>query len=84
MKTEEPVAPEKAPWRELYLAALFENDETRMPARIQEAVTAILERSRGLFPHGSSAERQQLHSALQALRALQNCVNRERLGPRAA
>jgi hypothetical protein len=84
METEAPIATEQARWRQLYLAALFENDRTKMPGRIQEAVAAILDRSRKLFPNGNYPERQQLHSALQALHVLQNCVERGRVGARVA
>jgi len=64
-------------WRALYVAALFETDETRMPVRIADAEKAIVARSRELFSAGSDTieEDQALDDALYALRALQNCLD---------
>jgi hypothetical protein len=61
-------------WRDLYVAAPFETDTNRMPARIAAAETAIVSRVRELFSVGSDTieEDQALDDALYALRALQN------------
>lgn len=64
-------------WRDLYTAALFENDATQIPARIAEAERAIVNRARELFSAGFDTieEDQALDDALYALRALQNCLD---------
>jgi hypothetical protein len=63
-------------WRELYLAALFENDKQLIPGRIVNAEQAIVARARQLFAAGNDTieEDQALDDALYALRALQNCL----------
>lgn len=63
-------------WRELYTAALFETDRTRIPSRIADAQQAIVARARELFSAGVDTieEDQALDDALYALRALQNCL----------
>lgn len=63
-------------WRELYSAALFETDESRIPSRIVDAEKAIVARARELFSAGADTieEDQALDDALYALRALQNCL----------
>jgi hypothetical protein len=69
-----PIAPR---WRDLYTAALFETDESRIPARIGDAEKAIVARARELFAAGADTieEDQALDDALYALRALQSCLN---------
>jgi hypothetical protein len=63
-------------WRELYIAALFETDDSRLPARIADAERAIVARARELFSAGADTieEDQLLDDALYALRALQTCM----------
>jgi len=63
-------------WRELYSAALFETDTSRIPHRIADAEKAIVARARELFSAGADTieEDQALDDALYALRALQNCL----------
>lgn len=63
-------------WDKLYVAALFETDQTRIPSRIAEAEKAIVARARELFFSGADTieEDQALDDALYALRALQNCL----------
>jgi hypothetical protein len=65
-----------AGWRELYTAALFETDRTRIPARIADAEQAIVARARELFSAGNDTieEDQALDDAMYAVRALQNCL----------
>jgi|HubBroStandDraft_1064217.scaffolds.fasta_scaffold1982771_1 hypothetical protein len=64
------------PWRELYTAALFETDQTRIPQRIGDAEKAIVARAQELFSASSDTieEDQALDDALYALRALQSCL----------
>lgn len=63
-------------WKELYSAALFEQDKNRVPTRIADAEKAIVARARELFSAGTDTieEDQALDDALYALRALQNCL----------
>jgi hypothetical protein len=63
-------------WHDLYHAALFETDRSKVPDRIAKAEQAILARIRELFMATSDhiEEDQVLDDALYALRALRNCV----------
>jgi hypothetical protein len=63
-------------WRELYTAALFETDDSRLAGRIADAERAIVDRARELFSAGSDTieEDQALDDALYALHALQSCL----------
>jgi hypothetical protein len=65
-----------APWHALYQAALFETNRQKVPERITEAETAILNRVKELFQVQTDhiEEDQILDDALYALRALRNCV----------
>lgn len=69
-----PLAMERS-WRDLYVAALFEKDRTKLPQRIMEARAAIADRRRKLFASGNDArERQVLDNALFSLGALKLCL----------
>jgi hypothetical protein len=62
-------------WRELYVAALFENDKPRIGERIAEAQMAIVARRRTLtLSVGDIRERHALDSALFSLEALRTCL----------
>jgi hypothetical protein len=63
-------------WGKLYVAALFETDQSRVASRIAEAEKAIVARARELFFSGADTieEDQALDDALYALKALQNCL----------
>jgi hypothetical protein len=63
-------------WRELYKAALFESDRSKLPRRIADAEQAIIARARQLFGTDTDniEEDQALDDALYALRALQSCL----------
>jgi hypothetical protein len=63
-------------WHTLYQAALFETDRQLIPARINDAEKAILERVKELFGADTDhiEEDQILDDALYALRALRNCI----------
>lgn len=62
-------------WHDLYQAALFETDRSKVPDLIAHAETAILARVRELFAatHDHIEEDQILDDALYALHALRNC-----------
>jgi len=85
-KGEVPTPLKNARWRELYLAALFEDDQTRISARIAEAEVEMVTRARTLFnaPGDNSDEWDALDDALYMLRALKNCLRSETTGKRAA
>jgi hypothetical protein len=62
-------------WRDLYRAALFETDRTKLPERISNAEQAIVARGRQLFGFCiEDTEDQALDDALYALRALKSCL----------
>jgi hypothetical protein len=63
-------------WRELYNAALFETDASKLPLRIEEARRALVFRSRELFATSPNydGEVEAIEDALYALHALENCV----------
>ncbi len=63
-------------WRELYKAALFETDTSKLAGRIEEARKAIVARSRELFATSPDydGESEAIENALYALRALENCL----------
>ena len=61
-------------WRDLYRAALFEVDKTRLPDRIAQAEEALVVRARELFHiAGDNIEEEQaLDDTMYALHALRN------------
>jgi hypothetical protein len=63
-------------WRDLYVAALLEGDEYRVPERISVAERAIVDRSRELFAATGDhiEEEEALDDALYALHALKSCL----------
>jgi hypothetical protein len=62
------------PWRDLYMAALFEADRTQLLARISQAEKALIFKEQELFATTDPfAERQAVNNALHALRALRCC-----------
>jgi hypothetical protein len=63
-------------WRELYKAALFETDTSKVPWRIEEARKALIFRSREPFktPPSYDGEPEAIDNALYALQALENCL----------
>ena len=68
-------------WRDLYLQALFETDRSCIRTRIAEAKRALIRREHELFadPDGK-AEREAVTNALNALYALQTCLELEAAG----
>ena len=77
-------------WRELYKAAIFETDASKLVGRIEEARRAIVARSRELFATSPDydGEGEAIENALYALHALENCLSSNtkdrRRAPRAA
>jgi hypothetical protein len=67
-------------WKDLYTAALFENDKKRLMERIEKAQLAIVARRQEIFMTGNENsendpdERQVLDTALLSLQALANCL----------
>jgi len=63
-------------WRELYKAALFETETSKLQLRIEEAHRALALRSRELFAASSSSdgETEEIENAHYALLALENCL----------
>ena len=61
-------------WRDLYKAALFEVDKTRLPERIAQAEKALVVRARELFHiAGDNIEEEEaLDDTMYALHALRN------------
>ena len=61
-------------WRDLYKAALFEVDKTRIPGRIAQAEEALVVRARELFHMAGDniEEEQALDDTMYALHALRN------------
>ena len=67
-------------WRELYQAALFETDRHRLGERITIAERALVTRGRELFfaEDMDRAEQRAVEQALNALHALENCLDLKR------
>ena len=63
-------------WKELYRAAVFELDETKLPERIARAEKALALRARDLFHMGGDniEEGQALDDAMYALNALRSAL----------
>ena len=63
-------SPDSRYWRQLYRAALFEIEESKLPARIAEAEKAVVPRERELFQAaGDNGEETEAMYALHALRS---------------
>jgi hypothetical protein len=62
-------------WRELYVSALFETDQQKLPSRIAEAERVLMRRADELavMSGDNSEQSQAVDDALYALRALSNC-----------
>ena len=74
MNTGSPISLNGRAWRDLYKAALFEVDNTRLPDRIAQAEAALVARARKLFHiAGDNIEEEQaLDYSMYALHALRN------------
>jgi len=66
----------RSSWKEMYTAALFENDPCRIFERIAVAESEIVKRARDLFEaqEDNSDEAEALDDALYMLRALKSCL----------
>jgi hypothetical protein len=64
-------------WRQLYLSALFETDNEKLPMRLAQAERALILRDRQLLAlHANDSEEfKAVHKGLYALRALRTCFN---------
>ena len=80
MSTGNPNSPDGRYWRQMYRAALFEIEESKLPARIAEAEKAVVLRARELFQAAghNGEETEALDYAMYALHALRN--NYQNLG----
>ena len=67
-----------APWKGSYIAALFQDDTTKVPAIIARAESQITERARTLYetPVDNAPELRALNNALRMLQVLKTCVTR--------
>jgi hypothetical protein len=63
-------------WRDLYVTALLEGNEEKIPLLIANAEHAIVDRARELFgtPGDNIQEEEALDDALYALHALKSCL----------
>jgi hypothetical protein len=77
------IFPDSRAWRELYKAALFELDATKIPERIMDTKMALMQRARELFHKGGDniEEEQALDDAMYALQAFGNTVKCSRSTP---
>jgi hypothetical protein len=82
MRTGISKSPDSRCWRQRYRAALFEIEESEVPARIAEAEKAVVLRARELFQAAgdNGEETEALDHALYALHALRS--NYQSLGVR--
>jgi hypothetical protein len=63
-------------WKKLYIAALFENDKSKLAEKISRAKAAIVARRRKSMASGGNVrERQVLDTALFSLHALASCFS---------
>jgi DNA-directed RNA polymerase len=63
-------------WKDLYIAALFERDKTRLTQRIATAQAAIADRRHEVFASGNDGdERRVLDNAAFSLQALARCFS---------
>ena len=76
MNTSSSISLNSRAWRDLYKAALFEPDKTRLPDRIAQAEEALALRARELFHVAGDniEEGEALDEAMYALHALQNTL----------
>ena len=84
MRTGFPASPVSKGWKELYRAALFETDKSKVSERIAQAEWALSLRARELFHTDKEffQERQAVDAATHALRALRSTLTRKKSGDR--
>ncbi len=63
-------------WRDLYAAALFEDDKTKIATRVAEAEVAMLHRAKLLFSSADPNRKEaiELDQSLRMLRLLKTCL----------
>lgn len=63
-------------WRDLYAAALFEDDKSKIAARVVEAELAMLMRAKSLFSSSDPNRKEaiELDQSLRMLRLLKTCL----------
>ena len=78
------VSPVSKSWKELYRAALFETDKSRVSERIAQAEWALSLRARELFHTDKDffPERQAVDAATHALHALRGTITGKKSGDR--
>ena len=84
MRTGFPVSPVSKSWKELYRAALFETDKSKLSERIAQAEWALSLRARELFRTDKEflQERQAVDAATPALQVLRSTLTGKRSGDR--
>jgi hypothetical protein len=70
------VTPDPSEWRNLYAAALFENDQSKITKRVAEAESAMMSRSESLLSASNSDRREaiELDQSLRMLQLLKTCL----------
>ena len=63
-------------WRNLYAAALFEDDQSKVTVRVAEAESAMVLRAKALFVSDRIDQREaaELDQSLRMLNLLKNCI----------
>jgi hypothetical protein len=74
MSTDISKSPDSRCWRQLYRAALFEIEQSKLPLRIAEAEKAVVLRARELFQAAgdNGAETEAMDHAMYALHGLRS------------
>ena len=77
---------EQMPWKGSYIAALFQDDPTKIPVLIARAESEITERARSLYedPVDNAPELRALNNALRMLQVLKSCVKKAALDKKPA
>ena len=70
------VTPDPSEWRNLYAAALFENDQSKITKRVAEAESVMMSRSESLLSASNSDRREaiELDQSLRMLQLLKTCL----------
>lgn len=78
MEAELRVSPARRDWKDLYMAAIFEDDKAKILRRINDAETAVAARAVELFSTGDDQVREQraMENAMYFLRLLRRLEGR--------
>jgi hypothetical protein len=70
------VTPDPSDWKNLYAAALFESDQSKITRRVADAESAMISRSRALLSGSNSDRREaiELDQSLRMLQLLKTCL----------